>query len=399
MSENRDITILLTLWDRAPYTFRWMEYASRVNLPFKVLIADGGADESVPHLLVDQANFPNVDYEYIRYPYDETLAHYHAKIVDALKHVQTPFVVLADNDDFFLVDGLLRSVDFLKKHPDFSSCRGMIGGFRITPNAGDGELTNIYGKDVSFVRQVYPPDKPILQATAMQRVQDYFSCYRPNWYDVFRIEQMRLTAQVWRDLNMQDLILSQHIPMLLGIIEGKVQIEPYLYLLRQLDVEGSCDQIEMQQKGDLFDRMLSETWSDDFKTFVDTLAVALSRQDGISVDEARRELKQGYRNFIAPHLAHCLAKPVAPTGRMGIARGVISRLGPLGTGLRKLYPPVQKMIKGRPRAGVRDFIPAAELAESDDDFKLIYDFLAAPPCPVKGSPQPPVSGSLEYSSS
>jgi glycosyltransferase domain-containing protein len=399
MSENQDLTILLTLWDRVPCTFRWMTYAGKVNLPFKVLIADGGSDESVSQVLTDRDSFPKVDYEYIRYPYDATPTHYYKKVLDALGRVKTPFVVFADNDDFYLIEALRRSVEFLKHNPDFSSCRGIIGGVRITPDAGYGELSNIYGEDVSFVRQVYPPDQSNLEETALKRVHNYFASYRPNWYDVSRTEPTRENFQVLHDLDTQDLILSQHITMLLGVIAGKVQIEPYLYLLRQLDGPSSVDQTETKQKGDLFDRMLMESWSGDFKGFVNAIAAALARKDGLTVDEARREIRQGYRNFIAPHLASCLVKPAAPTGRPGIARTLISRLGPIGTGLRKLYPPVQKMIKGRPMVGGRDFIPAAELLEADDDFKLIYDFLAAPPCPIKGSPQAQVSGSLEYSSS
>lgn len=114
MSDNKELTVLLTLWDRVPCTFRWMAYASKVNLPFRVLIADGGSDQSVAEVLANRTNFPNVDYEYIRYPYDATPTHYYAKVLDALNRVETPFVVLADNDDFFVVDALLRSLEFLK---------------------------------------------------------------------------------------------------------------------------------------------------------------------------------------------------------------------------------------------------------------------------------------------
>jgi glycosyltransferase domain-containing protein len=397
MSDNKDLTILLTLWDRVPYTFRWMEYANSIKFPFKVLIADGGADESVPQILADQANFPNVDYKYIRYPYDQTLAHYHAKVVDALNHVETPFVVMADNDDFYLVDSLLRSVDFLKTHPDFSSCRGIIGGFRITPDADYGELSNVYGRDVSFVRQVYP-DKSNLKTTAVERVQDYFSWYRPNWYDVFRTEQRMLTAQVWRDANMQDLILSQHIPMLMGIIAGKVQIEPYLYLVRQLEGESSVDRIETKQKADLFDRMLLESWSEDFTGFVNAMASAISQKDGIQLDEARRIVKQGYRTLVTPGIISCLLES-APSRSALMTERVSSYMGTKNSILRKLYSPIRRMMKGRSNGIGHQYIPAAQLSATDNDFKRIYDFLATPPQSIKDPQRTQLRGSLEYSSS
>ena len=97
MTADNELTILLTLKDRAPFTFRWMSYINSINFPFKVLIADGGADETVPKVLSNKANFPNVTYEYVRYPYDQTYAEYYSKVVDALSRIKTQFVALADN--------------------------------------------------------------------------------------------------------------------------------------------------------------------------------------------------------------------------------------------------------------------------------------------------------------
>ena len=376
MSDNKDLTVLLTLWDRVSYTRRWMAYGSKVNLPFKVLIADGGSDESAADLLSNPGNFPGLDYEYVRYPYDASPTHYYAKVLDALNRVETPFVVLADNDDFYLVEGLLRSLEFLKDHSDFSSSRGIIGGVRLAANANRPELNNVYDENVSFVRRVYP-DKSNLAPTAVERVHNYFSSYRANWYDVFRTEQTTSSFQVLRDLNTQDLILSQHIPMLLGVIAGKVNIDSNLYLVRQLEGLGSCDQKETRQNGDLFDRMLLETWSDDFRGFVNVIAHAISGKDGIPLDEARRHVKQGYRDFIGPHLIYDLQGQLPPKGSIRLAQNAISFMGPVGSALRKLYPPVQRALSGRTNG--RKYVPASHLAMTDNDFKMISDFLAEPP--------------------
>src|SRR6185436_1372865 len=175
-----------------------------------------------------------------------------------------------------------------------------------------------------------------LAPTAVERVHNYFSSYRANWYDVFRTEQTTSSFQVLRDLNTQDLILSQHILMLLGVIAGKVNIDSNLYLVRQLEGLGSCDQKETRQNGDLFDRMLLETWSDDFRGFVNVIADAISGKDGIPLDEARRHVKQGYRDFIGPHLIYDLQGQLPPKGSIRLARNAISFMGPVGSALRKL---------------------------------------------------------------
>ena len=124
MTADRDLTILLTLKDRAKFTFRWMSYANGVGFPFKVLIADGGEDETIPNMLSDRSKFPNIEYEYIRYPYDRTYANYYSKVADALSRIRTPFVAMADNDDFFVVAGLRKSVEFLATHREYAACGG-----------------------------------------------------------------------------------------------------------------------------------------------------------------------------------------------------------------------------------------------------------------------------------
>src|SRR5712692_5579005 len=98
MNDDKDLTMLLALKDRAPFTFRWMRHAVKVKLPFRLLIADGGADETVRDVLSQPENFPSLDYEYVKYPYDNSSSEYFDKLSDALVRVETPFVMLIDHD-------------------------------------------------------------------------------------------------------------------------------------------------------------------------------------------------------------------------------------------------------------------------------------------------------------
>src|SRR5258708_8305960 len=133
MTPGPSIAVLLTLKDRAEFTMRWMSCLDQVRFPYRVLIADGGEDERVPRILADRSSFPNVDFEYIRYPYDRGYADYYAKIADALSRVRTPFVAMADNDDFFIVSGLEKAIRFLGDHPDHVACRGQSALFWVKP--------------------------------------------------------------------------------------------------------------------------------------------------------------------------------------------------------------------------------------------------------------------------
>ena len=378
MSDDQDLTIVLPLKDRAPFTFRWMAYANKIRLPFKVLIADGGSDETVPEVLANRANFPNVNYEYIRYPYDETYTHWYAKLVDALARVETPFVVHADDDDFFIVDGLLRSVEFLRAHADYSSCRGTIAGVVVQSDAKYGEFDSVYGGNVLFKRDLYPPGST-LQETAAERVRSQFSTYRANWYDVYRTEDSRSIFQALLTVDTKDIILAQHVPMLLGIAAGKVYRGSYLYLVRQIESPWDSTRAETQKKGDPFDRMLLETWSADFTGFVDTIAAAVSSKDGIPIAQARDQVRQGYREFATFEIVSCLSGSI-PEGRSArIRRKLDSYIESLGSIVRKLYAPINGMESNDADLSRRGLVAGATLPNADKELKMIYDFLTNPP--------------------
>ena len=60
------LTIVLTLWHREAFTLRWMDYMNTIQCGYKILIADGGDDESLQNHLENYQNYPNLNYDYIK---------------------------------------------------------------------------------------------------------------------------------------------------------------------------------------------------------------------------------------------------------------------------------------------------------------------------------------------
>ena len=94
------LTIILTLKGREEFTFRWMRYMNEMHCPYKILLADGGANLELEAHLRHPNNYPNLDYEYIRYPFDASLDDYLNKFENVISRVKTEYILLADNDDF-----------------------------------------------------------------------------------------------------------------------------------------------------------------------------------------------------------------------------------------------------------------------------------------------------------
>ncbi|MFA5779089.1 MAG: TIGR00180 family glycosyltransferase [Elusimicrobiota bacterium] len=306
MDIDKSLTVLLALKDRVPFTFRWMAYADKICFPFKVLIADGGADETVPEVLSNRNNFPNVDYEYVRYPYDQTYFEYYTKLTNALSRIETPFVAMADNDDFYIVEGLRRSVDFLHAHPDYSSCRGEMGGLFLKRSQKYGNLSEVYGDDFEFGLSSSLPNN-LEEETANRRIQCHLLNYVPTFYAVHRTEQLRKCFQTLTEINPSDIFINELITSCLSVAAGKVKIERYLYLVRQQKSPGSSAVTEEQKKGDYFDRMLLASWSNDFSNFLQAVSAVIADNDKISIDNAIRLVREGYRNFVTPQIIRNLS--------------------------------------------------------------------------------------------
>ena len=322
MTSDSALTILLTLKDRAAFTLRWMSYLDQARFPYKVLIADGGEDERVPRILADKASFPNVDFEYVRYPYDRGYADYYAKIADALSRVRTPFVAMADNDDFFIVSGLEKAVQFLGDHPDHAACGGQWALFWVKPSAKDA-AEPVHGRVEWKCRNNFQSNAA---ATARERMRIQSLNADDVFYHVFRTGILARQFAIVRDLNPRDLFLVEQLTAYLTAIAGKTQHLEHLYLARQQNSPGSSGGTHQQKFGDWFGRMLVPTWSDDFTAFVDVIARALARADGIPIDEARDWAVQCYRMSIAPALLSNILEEPTVTPSMPVVAHAVRRL-------------------------------------------------------------------------
>ena len=300
MEIDNNLTIILLIKDRTPFTFRWMQYAHKTFFPFKVLIADGGKDPIIAETLADRDSFSNVDYEYIRYPYDQTYSEYFSKIADAISRAKTNYVALADNDDFFLVDGLRNCLRFLEVHPDYVACGGRIATFSLSP-----DVNSVYGDNVEFI--LNPFKVSIEDETALKRVEKHFNTYEVTYYYVHRKDELKKYHQKLSSLDPKDLILAELVTTFLAVAWGKVKRDPGLFLLRQFNPLNSSSKEEHLKKGDRFDRMLLNNWSEDFKGFVDGVAHVVAQQDGVSTQEVKSKICKSYRKFIAPTIVNELA--------------------------------------------------------------------------------------------
>ena len=373
--QGGNLTIVLTLKGRVPYTRRWMEYANACAFPFKVLVADGGLDDGTQELLSDRSAFPNVDYEYLRCPPDRSYSDYYAKLVHAVEMVHTPFVVLADNDDFFVAMGLLRAINFLSENPAYATCGGQGATFWVNSFDPAGAKGPLYGGRVEWkcTREddLLGADKAADRMRAMSRSQaDTF------YYDVRRTQLLLADLRIVRDLDLKDIFLVESLILQLAMIGGKAKRLDCLYLARQRNSPGSAGVAHQQNHGDWLGRMLVPTWSDDFRKFLDALTGSLAVADEVTAGQARDVVLATYRRWVTtPLLSDLLSDAsVSMPGVTQAARKLVQM--PEGSLLRRI---ARALYRRLPWVSV-DIVFGVELfarpvANARRDFKPIRDFL------------------------
>ena len=280
-----------------------MRYVNSIQCPFKILIADGGEDQAVPAALVDQTRYPRVRYEYMRYPFDSTFEEFYAKVADALGRVDTPYVAMVDNDDFFIVDGFRHCIEFLNAHPGHAACGGAPIYFEVIPSSQPGDSNAVYGAAKGF-RDIYPSHSDE-QETALQRVQSYMNTWNPRWYHVRRIQELRSSWEIASNLHLDDLYWYERVLDALASVEGKIATLQLPYYLRQSNTE-SLARSYYSENGDMFQRMFKNTWARDFNVVVDAIATAVARKDNVARQEALVSIKTIYRLAVAKEVLGAL---------------------------------------------------------------------------------------------
>lgn len=270
------LTVILPLKGRHLFTLRFLWHADRARLPYRFIIADGQVHPVLADLLEKSRTlFPNLDIEYIRYPDDNEFRDFCAKMADAVGRVRTPYVVLADNDDFLAFTGIERSLDFLDAHPDYICCGGGISGFSVyaPQSAAYGGLVGPLNK-IAF--RYMPNDRSIDVSSDVVSERLLFGI-RNSWtyYAVFRSQAL---PTIWRELvelDLSDLQLQEKFCAMRTLTLGKARSDPatVAYLRQYWTSMQSAFSV------DWVHHLVRSRFSTDLKNIVERIAGIAAKQD------------------------------------------------------------------------------------------------------------------------
>lgn len=290
---DKDLTLILLLKDQAAFTWRWFKYQNEIFFPFKILVADGGKDKLVEKILKDKSRFPNINYEYIRYPYDKDVSIFFKKVSDTLSRVKTKYVVMASNDDFYFTDSLYNALKFLNENEDYVVSREDIYDFRVKPINKRVQKEDIYGKMINVLK-LYD-NSSNAGDTAIKRVCIFSEYSNSLWHDVCRTEKLKQGYQILVDSGILDLDLSDRLINYFLATQGKIHRGEGLYMLHQSHQAGIG---HILARRNTFEWIMTESWPKDVSTIFDITAQKISEIDNTPLESARNKVMQYYLCFI-----------------------------------------------------------------------------------------------------
>lgn len=283
------LTVILVIRDRPQYTFRWMDYANKTQFPFKILIADGGKDLNVEMHLKNHAHYPNLNYGYLRYQYDASIKDYLCKISNALNEVITPYVILADDDDFWNVDGVRASIRFLEEHADYATCRGR--NFTFSQH------------EKNILETVYSPHTifDTVQELPSERVMAIYPELGGTFYDVHRLSQFQTVFKKVVELDFHLMPMIETFISLLDAVNGKIKQLECSYLIRE---EGHGQ--STSRSGSYLVRLLTGPCAEQLSAMCDAVAQSVSMHENISVKDFAAQLQDAFIENLAPVMSNHL---------------------------------------------------------------------------------------------
>jgi glycosyltransferase domain-containing protein len=289
------VTVVLTLFGRHEFTPRWLAHARRELRGARVLLADGSPDD-LPSEVLEAMRLAEGDLAltYIRYPADKDLLDYQRKLGDAISKVQTPYVMLADNDDFHCGDGVRRAVAALDADASLVSARGRVTGLRVAGRV-DGLPFPIHARRASCFD--YEFRQALDSPRAWERVQLNSRRYAASWYALTRTQVARDWSSRVASEPIGDMGLVEWLQSCLGCAAGPRLTAEWPFLFRQHNVTAKASDV-LRRQADQIDRLCLPGWSADCSRVVSAVAEAIRSSDGIPEAQAAAHARRALHDYL-----------------------------------------------------------------------------------------------------
>ena len=287
------LTILLPLKGRPLFTLRYFLYMEEVQCPFKIFIADGSLNEENKNIIDENKHrFPHVNFEYHRFPPDNTILDFTKKMAGALNLIRTPYVVENSNDDFYVIDTIIKSIEFLEQDvkKEYVAC----GGAKYTFETKDGLAFNPIRHITPILYNNYYREGAVTNNVALNRVLLQMPFKYPFiQYDVLRTLCLRNAYDLLWKNKICNLIVSEYFTVRYLISLGKRHLVNAEYLYSQLFVS-------VWKQRFFLELVLEDNFSENHNQCMRLLAEKICGDDANRIGAVEQQLKEKWVQSINP---------------------------------------------------------------------------------------------------
>ena len=226
-SNDSRLTLLLAQFGRHEFSNRFLKYLESTSCPFPIIYADGDADGYSKEVCQKFKNELNITL--IEYKQNIKFKDYFTMVVKGLEEVQTPYVMLCDNDDFIIYSAVYKLLSFLEKHPEYISAGSPKSEIQL-----DDFSTKCYGNFATIYRSYahFRDHEPL--DTFEEQIEKTFLEFQPNFYNIFKKDVLLTIWKEILELDFSDLTIMEFYYQLRSTTLGKQYADPSIcHYIRQ----------------------------------------------------------------------------------------------------------------------------------------------------------------------
>jgi len=277
-----NINLLIPTYNRPNYLKRLLDYYHKYGSDFDIIVADSSSDENKKLNKEIIQSFPDLNIQYVDKYSKETVSH--NKFADMMNYAKRKYSVFCADDDFVAPDGIIRSVDFLEKNPDFTVAHGYYMQFSL-------KMDKVGEKQ--FCWQTFYPNESITFSDSKDRLFRHLSEYRlQTLYGVHRTEILKMIYGEFLNYKIDAVLFGEMFPGMLDLIYGKSECLDIFYMARQLD--SSANNLWPTP----IDFMNQGKYEVEYTKFRQCLAVHLSKNSRLSTEEAEKVVDDAMNRYI-----------------------------------------------------------------------------------------------------
>jgi len=279
---EKSLTIIIPTKNRPNFLTRLLNFYFSQKIRFKIIIADSSdeSDRAINETIVNHTK-SELAIDYHLFPSDMEIFD---KLIETLSLVESRYVLINADDDFFIPSAIESGVDFLKKNPDYSVVHGNSYVFYLKNHDYQGNFL--------YIATYY--QRSIETNSSSDRLNSHLTDNSSTFYSIHATETLINNFSLVKQMNF-DSIFSEIFLTCMDCVQGKMKCLDTVYTLRQ----GNT----LNRYSDPFDWlawMSDDKWETQHNNFSGLITRELAKAGNTNDNGLKKLVIKSFYSYLAP---------------------------------------------------------------------------------------------------